>query len=132
MASTLRRLVLAVQPCRSSRKPSLTANSSALMPSNMLAPSTTSTTAPPSPSIPEPMARSTDEPHHQGSDRQRFYDETHDELREHLANFVAAYNFAKRLKTLQGLTPYEFICKSWIKEAKRFTSNLRHQIPGPN
>src|SRR5690606_9692850 len=62
----------------------------------------------------------------------RFYYETHNELREHLANFVAAYNFAKRLKTLQGLTPYEFICKCWIKEPQRFTSNPRHQIPGPN
>lgn len=41
----------------------------------------------------------------------RFYYETHDQLREHLANFVAAYNFAKRLKTLKGLTPYEYICK---------------------
>ena len=39
----------------------------------------------------------------------RFYCETHDQLREHLANFVAAYNFAKTLKTLKGLTRYEFI-----------------------
>jgi transposase-like protein len=62
----------------------------------------------------------------------RFYYETHDQLREHLANFVAAYNFAKRLKTLQGLTPYEFICKCWTKEPQRFTSNPHHQIPGPN
>ncbi len=35
----------------------------------------------------------------------RFYYETNKQLREHLANFVAAYNFAKRLKTLNGLTP---------------------------
>ena len=42
----------------------------------------------------------------------RFYYETHDQLREHLANFVAAYNFAKRLKTLHGLTPYESICRN--------------------
>jgi predicted transposase YbfD/YdcC/transposase-like protein len=62
----------------------------------------------------------------------RFYYETHDQLREHLANFVAAYNFAKRLKTLKGLTPYEFICKCWTKEPQRFTSNPHHQIPGPN
>jgi hypothetical protein len=34
----------------------------------------------------------------------RFYYETHDQLRSHLADFVAAYNFAKRLKTLKGLT----------------------------
>jgi transposase InsO family protein len=40
----------------------------------------------------------------------RFHYETHDQLRSHLADFVAAYNFAKRLKTLKGLTSYEFIC----------------------
>lgn len=62
----------------------------------------------------------------------RFYYETHDQLREHLANFVAAYNFAKRLKTLNGLTPYEYICKCWTKEPQRFTSNPHHQTPGPN
>ena len=62
----------------------------------------------------------------------RFYYETHDQLREHLASFVAAYNFAKRLKTLKGLTPYEFICKCWTKEPQRFTSNPHHQTTGPN
>jgi hypothetical protein len=56
---------------------------------------------------------------------------THDELRG-TTNFVAAYNFAKRLKTLKGLTPYEFICKCWTNEPQRFTSNPHHQIPGPN
>lgn len=62
----------------------------------------------------------------------RFYYETHDQLREHLANFVAAYNFAKRLKTLKGLTPYEYICKCWTKEPQRFTLTPHHQTPGPN
>src|SRR3954464_14674554 len=41
----------------------------------------------------------------------RFHYASHDQLRQHLADFVAAYNFARRLKTLKGLTPYEFICK---------------------
>ena len=45
----------------------------------------------------------------------RFHYDTHDELRSHLADFISAYNFAKRLKTLNGLTPYEFICKTWTK-----------------
>lgn len=45
----------------------------------------------------------------------RFYYETNDELRSHLDEFVSAYNFAKRLKTLKGLTPYEYICKAWTK-----------------
>jgi hypothetical protein len=29
---------------------------------------------------------------------QRYYDDTHGQLRRHLADFLAAYNFAKRLK----------------------------------
>ena len=33
-------------------------------------------------------------------------------------DFVAAYNFARRLKTLRGLTPYEFICKAWTSRAR--------------
>ena len=63
---------------------------------------------------------------------QRFHHETHDELRSHLADFVSAYNFAKRLKTLRGLTPYEYICKIWTKEPERFTLNPLQQMPGLN
>jgi hypothetical protein len=62
----------------------------------------------------------------------RFYYEAHDELRVHLANFVTAYNFAKRLKTLKGLTPYEYICKVWTKEPERFSLNPLQQMPGLN
>jgi hypothetical protein len=47
---------------------------------------------------------------------QRFHFDTHGQLRTHLNDFIAAYNFAKRLKTIHGLTVYEFICKSWQKE----------------
>jgi len=39
----------------------------------------------------------------------RFHYESHDQPRAHLADFMAAYNFARRLKTLSGLTPYEYI-----------------------
>jgi hypothetical protein len=62
----------------------------------------------------------------------RFHHETHDQLREHLVNFVAAYNCAKRLKTRKGLTPCEYICKCWTKEPQRMTSYPYHQTPGPN
>jgi hypothetical protein len=62
----------------------------------------------------------------------RYHDESHDQLRQHLADFVAAYHFARRLKTLKGLTPYEFICKRWTSEPERFTLNPLHQMPGPN
>ena len=62
----------------------------------------------------------------------RYHYDNHDQLRRHLADFVAAYNFGRRLKTLKGLTPYEAICRSWTKEPNRFTSDPTHQIPGPN
>ena len=62
----------------------------------------------------------------------RYFYETHDQLRLHLADFVTAYNFARRLKTLKGLTPYEFICKCWTKEPDRFSLDPLHQMPGLN
>ena len=62
----------------------------------------------------------------------RYHYGSHDELRSHLALFLDAYNYARRLKTLKGLTPYEFICRSWATEPHRFTANPHHQMPGPN
>jgi hypothetical protein len=62
----------------------------------------------------------------------RYHYDSHDELRTHLGNFVDAYNFARRLKTLKGLTPYEFICKCWTSEPKRFKLDPHQQIPGLN
>ena len=62
----------------------------------------------------------------------RFHYEAHEQLRAHLADFVNAYNFARRLKTLKGLTPYEAICKAWTKEPDRFTFDPLQQMPGLN
>ena len=62
----------------------------------------------------------------------RYHYDTHDQLRRHLDDFVAAYTFARRLKTLKGLTPYETICRTWLREPARFTSDPTHQLPGPN
>ena len=62
----------------------------------------------------------------------RYYYENHDQLRQHLADFIAAYNFARRLKTLKGLTPYEYICRIWTSQPKRFNLNPIHQMPGLN
>jgi len=53
----------------------------------------------------------------------RFYYETHSSLRTHLATFLDAYNFAKRLKSLQGLTPFERICQLWTQQPERFRLN---------
>ena len=45
----------------------------------------------------------------------RYHYDSHDQLRSHLDDFVTAYNFGRRLKTLKGLTPYEYICKAWTQ-----------------
>ena len=62
----------------------------------------------------------------------RFFYDTHEQLKAHLSDFIAAYNFARRLKTLRGLTPYEAICKLWIHHPDRFTLDPIHQMPGLN
>jgi transposase InsO family protein len=62
----------------------------------------------------------------------RYYYETHDQLRAHLADFLAAYNFGRRLKTLRGLTPYEHICQAWTEQPDRFILDPIHQMPGLN
>lgn len=62
----------------------------------------------------------------------RYHYETHDQLRRHLADFVSAYNFGRRLKTLRGLTPYEYICKTWTNQPSRFILDPIHQMPGLN
>jgi transposase InsO family protein len=62
----------------------------------------------------------------------RFHYDDHRQLRRHLDDFVSAYNFARRLKTLKGLAPYEVICKQWTKEPERFRLDPTHQMPGLN
>ena len=62
----------------------------------------------------------------------RYHYDDHDQFRNHLADFVNAYNYARRLKTLRGLTPFEYICKIWTEEPKRFRLNPTHQSPGLN
>ena len=62
----------------------------------------------------------------------RFHYGSHDELRTHLQLFVDAYNYGRRLKTLRGLTPYEFICETWTEQPAKFTSDPTHLNPRPN
>ena len=63
---------------------------------------------------------------------QRYHYDTRQQLNTHLLDFIAAYNFARRLKTLKGLTPYEYICKCWQNDPNRFTLDPTHQTPGLN
>ncbi len=43
----------------------------------------------------------------------RYHYESHKRFRSHIADFLDAYNYARQLKMLNGLTPYEYICKIW-------------------
>jgi transposase InsO family protein len=63
---------------------------------------------------------------------QKYYYQTHQHLKDHLQTFLIAYTFAKRLKTLRGLTPYEYICQCWQQEPDRFTINPCHHTLGLN
>lgn len=47
-----------------------------------------------------------------------------------LHDFVQAYNFRRRLKTLRGLTPHDFLCAVWRQEPHRFLRDPNHQILG--
>jgi transposase-like protein len=60
----------------------------------------------------------------------RYHYDTHHQLKQHLDDFIIAYNFARKLKTLKGLTPYEFIVNQWTSQPNRFTVNPTHQMPG--
>jgi hypothetical protein len=55
-----------------------------------------------------------------------------DNLKRHLHAFLVAYNCARRLKTLRGKTPYEFICDQWVLEPDRFKLNPTPPQSGTN
>jgi transposase InsO family protein len=60
----------------------------------------------------------------------RYHYDRHEQLERHLNDFIDEYNFGRRLKTLKGLTPYEFIVKTWTKEPERFIRNPLQKMPG--
>jgi hypothetical protein len=62
----------------------------------------------------------------------RYHYDRHEQLETHLADFINAYNYSKRFKTLKGLIPYEFIVKAWTNEPERFKFDPIHQMPGLN
>jgi transposase InsO family protein len=62
----------------------------------------------------------------------RYHYDLHEQFQQHLTDFINAYNFGRRLKTLKGLTPYEFIVKTWTNEPERFILNPLHEMPGSN
>jgi transposase-like protein len=57
---------------------------------------------------------------------------TADQLKSHLHDFLMAYNFAKRLKSLKGKTPWQFILDQWTISPDYFTINPSQFILGLN
>jgi transposase InsO family protein len=62
----------------------------------------------------------------------KYYYQTHEHLKTHMQGFLMAYNFARRLKTLKGLTPYEYVCKIWTNEPERFSVDPFQHTVGLN
>ncbi|MGB6175363.1 MAG: IS481 family transposase [Methylocella sp.] len=61
-----------------------------------------------------------------------YHYQSHAQLKQHLHTFLMAYTFAKRRKTLKGLTPYEHICKMGTNEPERFNLNPFQHNAGLN
>ena len=59
-----------------------------------------------------------------------FHSASAEALKQHLHAFLLAYTCARRLKTLKGSTPYDFICRQWTVEPERFKLNPCHHSPG--
>ena len=62
----------------------------------------------------------------------RYHHDDHQTLIDLLDTFLNAYNFARRLKTLKELAPYEFICQRCKDQPQRFTKNPIQHFPGPS
>ncbi len=62
----------------------------------------------------------------------RYHYDSHKQLETHLNDFIDAYNYGRRLKTLKRLTPYEYLCQISTSEPDRAILNPIHQMPGLN
>ena len=61
----------------------------------------------------------------------KFYYKNHTLLETHLQSFINAYNYARPLKTLKGLCPYEKVCLYLRSEQGKPYLNPNHKILGP-
>jgi transposase InsO family protein len=62
----------------------------------------------------------------------RYHYDGHAQLRTHLELFLDAYNHARRLKTLKGLTPAQFIWTEWKSNPELFHEEPCHLMTGLN
>ena len=61
-----------------------------------------------------------------------YHYETYRQLRRHVADYLAAHNFAKHLKALRWETPYETIRALYESKPELFRHSPDHLTPGPN
>ncbi|WP_162177906.1 integrase core domain-containing protein [Halotalea alkalilenta] len=54
-----------------------------------------------------------------------------DELSAHLKEYLWAYNSARPLRALKGMTPVGFILDQWQRDPIQFHHNPEHYFPGP-
>ena len=59
-----------------------------------------------------------------------YHYQTTAQLNDHLQAFLLAYNHAKRLKTLHGRTPHEYVCAEWNKNKVVFSQDPTNLILG--
>jgi transposase InsO family protein len=62
----------------------------------------------------------------------RYHYDSHERLRGHLELFHNAYNYARRLKTLKGLTPAQFLSNAWQSNPELFHDETCHLMAGLN
>lgn len=66
----------------------------------------------------------------------RLHHENHGRLRAHPADFMAAWNCARRLKAPGRLTPYEYICGIWtsapVDSSQVRSLRCQDRTPGPH
>ncbi len=62
----------------------------------------------------------------------RYHCDSHRPLEPNPHDLIDAYNFARQLKALKVLMPFEYIRKIWTIEPERFTLDSTHQMRGPN
>ena len=62
---------------------------------------------------------------------QAYHYATHADLETHGRAFIAAYNFAKHLKSLRWRTPFQAVCDAWAVDPRPFRIDPHHLIPGP-
>lgn len=59
----------------------------------------------------------------------RDHDDQHEQLSTHLEAFAHADNVASRFKTLNDVSPCDFICQCWPAQPERCSQEPIHQMP---